>query len=71
MAQRRILGQASRPGACPVHILAGWSARGLPGSWRLSGMVLANRPWKILPSFKGAVAGAFATGAYALVIPTI
>jgi hypothetical protein len=36
-----------------------------------SGMVLANRPWKILPSFKGAVAGAFATGAYALVIPTI
>jgi len=34
-------------------------------------MVLANRPWKILPSFKGAVAGAFATGAYALVIPTI
>ena len=28
-----------------------------------SGMALANRPWKILPSFKGAVAGAFATGA--------
>jgi hypothetical protein len=34
-------------------------------------MVLANRSWKILPSFKGALAAAFATGAYALVIPTI
>jgi hypothetical protein len=32
-------------------------------------MVLANRPWKMLPAFKGAIAAAFATGAYALVIP--
>jgi hypothetical protein len=44
-------------------------ARGQLRLW--SGMVLANRPWKIVPSFKGALAGAFATGAYALVIPTI
>jgi hypothetical protein len=44
-------------------------ARGQVRLW--SGMVLANRPWKIVPSFKGALAGAFATGAYALVIPTI
>jgi hypothetical protein len=34
-------------------------------------MVLANRPWKLFPSFKGALAAAFATGAYVLVIPTI
>ena len=37
----------------------------------LAGMVLANRPWKMLPAFKGAIAAAFATGAYALVIPSI
>jgi hypothetical protein len=41
--------------------------RGHLGLW--SGMVLANRPWKMLPAFKGAIAAAFATGAYALVIP--
>jgi hypothetical protein len=35
----------------------------------LAGMVLANRPWKILPSFKSTVAAAFATAAYALVMP--
>jgi hypothetical protein len=34
-------------------------------------MVLANRPWKLFPSFKGAIAAAFATAAYVLVIPTI
>src|SRR5919106_5413074 len=39
------------------------------GLW--SGMVLANRPWKMLPAFKGAIAAAFATGAYALVITTL
>jgi hypothetical protein len=37
----------------------------------LAGMVLANRPWKMLPAFKGAIAAAFATGAYALVITTL
>src|SRR5215211_1435491 len=44
-------------------------ARGHLGLW--AGMVLANRPWKMLPAFKGAIAAAFATGAYALVITTI
>jgi hypothetical protein len=38
-------------------------------------MVLANRPWRLFPSFKGALAAAFATAfataAYVLVIPTI
>jgi hypothetical protein len=43
--------------------------RGHLGLW--SGMVLANRPWNMLPAFKGAIAAAFATGAYALVIPSI
>jgi hypothetical protein len=37
----------------------------------LAGMVLANRPWKLFPSFKGALAAAFATNAYALITPTI
>jgi hypothetical protein len=37
----------------------------------LSGKVLANRPWKLIPSFKGTLAAAFATGAYALVITTL
>ena len=39
------------------------------GLW--SGMVLANSPWRMLPAFKGAIAAAFATGAYALVITTL
>jgi hypothetical protein len=43
---------------------------GVRGHLRLlSGMVHANRPWKILLSFKGMVAGAFATAAYVLVSP--
>ena len=37
----------------------------------LAGMVLANRPWKMFPSFKSVLAAAFATGAYVLVTPTI
>jgi len=39
------------------------------GLW--SGMVLANRPWKMLPAFKGAIAAAFATGAYVLAISSM
>lgn len=37
----------------------------------LFGMTVANRPWAILPSFKGVVALAFATGAYGLIFPTL
>ncbi|MES1938523.1 hypothetical protein [Salinisphaera hydrothermalis] len=37
----------------------------------LAGMVHANRPWTILPSFKRVVAIAFATGTYGLVFPTL
>src|SRR5919107_1250466 len=44
-------------------------ARGHLGLW--AGMVLANRPWKMLPAFKGAIAAAFATGAYVLVISSM
>ena len=51
---------------------ARFAAPGPLGHMRLwAGMVLANRPWKMLPAFKGAIAAAFATGAYALVIPSI
>ena len=49
-----------------------FSAPGALGHLRLwSGMVLANRPWKMLPAFKGAIAAAFATGAYVLAISSM
>src|SRR4029453_15979043 len=47
-------------------------APGALGHLRLwSGMVLANRPWKMLPAFKRAIAAAFATGAYVLAISSM
>ena len=55
-----------------MDVEARFAAPGALGHLRLwSGMVLANRPWKMLPAFKGAIAAAFATGAYALVITTL
>lgn len=36
-----------------------------------AGMILANRPWKLFPSFHRSLAAAFATSAYVLVLPTI
>ncbi|HEX5912276.1 MAG TPA: hypothetical protein VFY54_04000, partial [Rubrobacter sp.] len=55
-----------------MDVDARFAATGALGHLRLwSGMVLANRPWKMLPAFKGAIAAAFATGAYALVITTL
>src|SRR5919106_1176700 len=49
-----------------------FSSPGALGHLRLwSGMVLANRPWKMLPAFKGAIAAAFATGAYVLAISSM
>src|SRR5215212_8552108 len=55
-----------------MDVDARFAAPGALGHLRLwSGMVLANRPWKMLPAFKGAIAAAFATGAYALVITTL
>jgi len=37
----------------------------------LGGMVLANRPWRLFTTMKGTLAAAFATAAYALVMPII
>lgn len=37
----------------------------------LLGMAASNRPWTIMPSFKGVVALAFASGAYGLIFPTL
>ena len=55
-----------------TNVDARFASPGVRGHLRLwAGMVLANRPWKLFPSFKGALAAAFATGAYVLVIPTI
>jgi hypothetical protein len=55
-----------------MDVDARFVAPGVLGRLRLwSGMVLANRPWKMLPAFKGAIAAAFATGAYVLVISSI
>ena len=55
-----------------MNVDARFAAPGARGHLRLwAGMVLANRPWKLFSSFKGAIAAAFATAAYVLVIPTI
>ena len=55
-----------------MDVDARFAATGARGHLRLwAGMVLANRPWKMLHAFKGAIAAAFATGAYALVITTL
>jgi len=74
MASEVLLRQAkarSDRSAEPIEgaMVAAPGARGRLGLW--AGMVLANRPWKMLPAFKGAIAAAFATGAYALVVPPI
>lgn len=37
----------------------------------LAGMVYANQPWKLFPSFKTTVATAFATGGYVMVFSTV
>ena len=37
----------------------------------LAGMVRANRPWRLFSTMKSTLAAAFATGAYALVTPSI
>ena len=55
-----------------MDVDARFAAPGALGHLRLwSGMVLANRPWKMLPAFKGAIAAAFATGAYVLAISSM
>ena len=74
MASEVLLRQAkarSDRSAEPIEgaMVAAPGARGRLGLW--AGMVLANRPWKMLPAFKGAIAAAFATGASALVVPPI
>jgi hypothetical protein len=55
-----------------MDVDARFASEGALGHLRLwSGMVLANRPWKMLPAFKGAIAAAFATGAYVLAISSM
>ena len=55
-----------------MDVDARFAAPGALGHLRLwSGMVLANRPWRMLPAFKGAIAEAFATGAYVLAISSM
>ncbi|WP_147804254.1 hypothetical protein [Alkalicoccus halolimnae] len=36
-----------------------------------TGMVRANHPWRVVTTFKSVIAVAFATGAYALIFPTV
>ncbi len=48
------------------------AARRVPGLCKLlGGMVRANRPWTIFPTFRKIIAVAFATGAYGLIFPTL
>jgi hypothetical protein len=55
-----------------MDVDARFVAPGALGRLRLwAGMVLANRPWRMLPAFKGAIAAAFATGAYVLAISSM
>src|SRR5918994_759221 len=55
-----------------MDVDARFAPPGALGHLRLwSGMVLPNRPWKMLPAFKGAIAAAFATGAYVLAISSM
>jgi len=55
-----------------IDVDARFASPGVLGHLRLwSGMVLANRPWKMLPAFKGAIAAAFATGAYVMAISSM
>jgi hypothetical protein len=55
-----------------MDVEARFASPGVLGHLRLwSGMVLANRPWRMLPAFKGAIAAAFATGAYVLAISSM
>ncbi len=37
----------------------------------LAGMVYANRPWRLFPSFKKTISAAFATGGYGLIFTTL
>ena len=55
-----------------TNVDARFAAPGVLGRLRLlAGMVFANRPLKLFPSFKGTIAAAFATAAYVLVNPTL
>jgi hypothetical protein len=55
-----------------MDVVARFTASGVRDFVRfLSGMVLANRPWKLFSSFKGTLTTAFDTGAYALVITAL
>ncbi|HSK82012.1 MAG TPA: hypothetical protein VK902_01225 [Rubrobacter sp.] len=50
-----------------MDVDARFAAPKVPGHLRLwAGMVLANRPWKILPSFKTSIAAAFGMAAWVL-----
>lgn len=55
-----------------MNVDARFVAPGVRGHLRLwAGMLLANRPWKLFPSFKSTIAAAFATGVYVLVTSSI